>query len=119
MTTERLFSYGTLQLEAVQLATFGRLLTGTPDGLPAFELGSLEIEDQATVALSGKRHHSIARFTGRASDVVPGTVYEITGPELERADQYEVAAYQRVAVRLRSGTLAWAYVDAAQTPPRA
>jgi hypothetical protein len=29
--TEFLFSYGTLQLEAVQSATFGRLLEGTPD----------------------------------------------------------------------------------------
>jgi len=26
-----LFSYGTLQLEAVQLSTFGRTLVGTPD----------------------------------------------------------------------------------------
>jgi hypothetical protein len=30
-TTELLFSYGTLQLEAVQLSTFGRTLVGTPD----------------------------------------------------------------------------------------
>jgi hypothetical protein len=32
-----LFSYGTLQLEAVQLATFGRKLNGAADGLPGFE----------------------------------------------------------------------------------
>jgi hypothetical protein len=30
---ERLFSYGTLQDEAVQRATFGRTLRGTPDRL--------------------------------------------------------------------------------------
>ena len=30
-TTELLFSYGTTQLEAVQLSTFGRTLMGTPD----------------------------------------------------------------------------------------
>ena len=35
--TQLLFSYGTLQLEAVQLATFGRKLAGTADGLPGFE----------------------------------------------------------------------------------
>jgi hypothetical protein len=37
--TEFLFSYGTLQLEAVQMATFGRQLTGTSDALRGFELG--------------------------------------------------------------------------------
>ena len=33
-TTELLFSYGTLQIEAVQLSTFGRKLVGTADELP-------------------------------------------------------------------------------------
>ena len=34
--TERilLFSYGTLQLESVQLASFGRLLAGKRDAMP-------------------------------------------------------------------------------------
>jgi hypothetical protein len=31
------FSYGTLQLEAVQMATFGRQLAGTSDALRGFE----------------------------------------------------------------------------------
>jgi hypothetical protein len=55
MPTEFLFSYGTLQLEAVQMATFGRLLTGTRDVLPGFEEALLEVDDQVTVSLSGKR----------------------------------------------------------------
>ena len=58
--TELLFSYGTLQLESVQLSTFGRALTGTADALPE---------------------------------------------------------YRRVAVVLRSGARAWAYVDAQNGPP--
>ena len=40
-----LFSYGTLQLPAVQLATFGRLLAGSADLLPGFRLDMLEITD--------------------------------------------------------------------------
>lgn len=36
--TERLFSYGTLQQENVQIATFGRLLNGAPDALVGFKL---------------------------------------------------------------------------------
>lgn len=116
MRKELLFSYGTLQLEAVQMATFGRQLTGTPDVLPGFEATLLEIDDQATISLSGKTHHAIARFTGRPSDSVSGTVFSVTPEELQNADRYEVAAYKRVAVLLRSGVRAWVYVDARYAP---
>lgn len=117
--TEFLFSYGTLQLEAVQLATFGRRLAGTSDALPGFEQSMFEIEDKDVVTTSGKTHHPIVRFTGRAADVVSGTVFAVTPDELRNADKYEVAAYRRVAVTLRSGTRAWVYVDARYAPPGA
>jgi hypothetical protein len=113
---ELLFSYGTLQLETVQMATFGRQLTGTTDTLRGFELVVLEIEDQAVIAISGKTHHTMARFTGRASDLIPGTVFPVTSGELQKADMYEVAAVKRVAVVLQSGVRAWAYVDARYAP---
>jgi len=116
MPTELLFSYGTLQLEAVQMATFGRLLTGTHDALPGFEAALLEIDDEATVSLSGKTHHAIARFTGHPSDSISGTVFAVTREEIQSADTYEVPAYKRVAVTLRSGVRAWAYVDARSAP---
>jgi hypothetical protein len=90
MPTELLFSYGTLQLEAVQMATFGRQLTGTRDVLPGFEAALLEIDDQATIALSGKTHHAIARFTGHPSDSVSGTVFAVTPEELPGADKYSL-----------------------------
>lgn len=117
MATEHIFSYGTLQLEAVQMATFGRALTGTGDELPGFEQQPVEIDDPTTVALSGKTTHAIAKFTGRSSDAISGTVYEVTAAEVESADEYEVAAYKRVAVTLRSGVRAWVYVDARFAPP--
>jgi hypothetical protein len=66
---EVLFSYGTLQLEAVQMATFGRQLAGTSDALRGFEVVLLEIEDQTVIAISGKAYHTMARFSGGASDV--------------------------------------------------
>ncbi len=115
-STEFLFSYGTLQLEAVQIATFGRLLAGTSDSLAGFEQVMLKIEDQAVVAVSGKAHHTIARFTGRASDVVFGTVFRVTADDIQNADRYEVDACKRVAVTLRSGARAWVYVDAQYIP---
>lgn len=115
--SDRLFSYGTLQLEAVQMATFGRQLTGTSDVLRGFEVVPLKIEDPAVVAISGKAYHTMARFTGRASDVVAGTVFAVTADEITNADKYEVAAVKRVAVVLQSGARAWVYVDARSASP--
>lgn len=115
--TEFLFSYGTLQLDAVQMANFGRLLNGSPDVLPGYEQALIEIDDEATVRLSGKSHHSILRYTGRPTDCVSGTVYALTPAEIENADRYEVAAYKRVAALLQSGVKAWVYVDAQSASP--
>jgi hypothetical protein len=114
--TELLFSYGTLQLESVQMATFGRRLAGTADALQGFALVPLKIEDPAVVALSGKAVHTMAKFTGRASDVLPGMVLAVTPEEIQSADKYEVPAVKRVAVILQSGTRAWVYVDARYSP---
>lgn len=115
--TERLFSYGTLQLESVQMATFGRRLTGTSDALPGFVQAMLAIEDPAVASSLGQTHYAIARFTGRASDVVIGTVFDVTPDEIQSADEYEIDEYQRVAVTLQSGVLAWVYIDARDTRP--
>ena len=107
-----LFSYGTLQQENVQRATFGRLLQGRRDELVGFELSSIRIQDPHVVAVSGKSDHTIVRFTGRNDSRVTGTVFEITDEELDKADRYEVAEYTRVAATLASGQQAWVYVDA-------
>ncbi|MEQ1693048.1 MAG: gamma-glutamylcyclotransferase family protein [Gemmatimonas sp.] len=115
--TAMLFSYGTLQLEAVQLATFGRRLTGTSDALSGFALTELPIDDPAVVAMSGRAVHTMATFTGRTSDVISGVVFVVTSEELQQADTYEVAAVTRVRVALQSGIEAWAYVDARTRPP--
>jgi hypothetical protein len=82
----------------------------------ADELLSLKIDDQNVVAISGKAHHTMAKFTGRVSDLVSGTVFSVTSREIQNADKYEVAAVKRVAVVLQSGVRAWAYVDARNAP---
>jgi Gamma-glutamyl cyclotransferase, AIG2-like len=107
-----LFSYGTLQLAEVQLATFGRRLEGRPDVLPGYASSLVEITDPTTVALSGKTHHPIVRSTGNAADEITGTVFRITQSELAAADAYEVTDYKRVAARLKSGLDAFVYVAA-------
>jgi gamma-glutamylcyclotransferase (GGCT)/AIG2-like uncharacterized protein YtfP len=107
-----LFSYGTLQQEAVQLSTFGRRLAGWPDELVGFEQGLYEIEDPEFVAASGKVQHAIVRFNGRDDSRVSGTVFEVTDSELASADRYEPAGYERVSATLASGKQAWVYADA-------
>lgn len=108
---ENLFTYGTLQTEEVQLATFGRRLEGHADALPGYALRSIEIEDEDFVTKSGTKIHRNLQFTGDPSDFVEGTVYSVTQQELEEADGYEPEGYKRVLVQLRSGAKAWVYLN--------
>ena len=110
-----LFSYGTLQDERVQLATFGRRLEGRPDALVGFETSQVRIDDPVEVAHTGLTHYQNAVPTNRAGATVSGAAFEVTDAELAAADDYErPAAYVRIAVVLASGTSAWVYVHARQ-----
>lgn len=108
---ENLFTYGTLQEEEVQLATFGRKLEGNADALPRYTLKLIEIQDQNFVATSGTAIHRNLQFTGDSSDFVEGTVYSVTLKELEQSDAYEPDGYERRLVELRSGARAWVYLN--------
>ena len=112
---EKLFTYGTLQLEEVQLATFGRRLEGRPDVLPGYRLVNITIEDEDFVKKSGTAEHRNLQFTGNASDFVEGTVFSVTMKEIEKSDAYEPEGYERVLVQLKSGTNAWIYLNKLQT----
>ena len=114
----KLFSYGTLQQENVQLATFGRRLAGQFDRLAGFVQTDIEIDDPEVVRASGKTHHPMLVFTGQPDDCVNGTVFDISDAELAQADDYEVDDYTRVSVTLVSGVQAWVYVDARQAMSR-
>ncbi len=111
-SVELLFSYGTLQQEDVQMASFGRLLEGQADLMPGYRLSMLEITDPEVIRASGKTFHPIVSASSDAGDTVPGTVFEITPLELAAADAYEVSDYRRISVRLGSGKIAWVYVAA-------
>lgn len=107
-----LFSYGTLQFEAVQMSSFGRLLNGAKDAMPGFRKEMIEITDPDVLAKSGERFHPVVMPSDNPSDSVEGMVFEITESELAAADRYEVADYERVEVDLESGKQAWVYVKA-------
>ena len=111
-----LFSYGSLQQENVQLSTFGRLVQGQEDELVGFEQSFITIDDPQVAAISGKTRHVIVKYNGRNESRVTGAVFEITDEELAKADQYEVAPYERVSTVLASGKQAWVYVDTRLAP---
>jgi gamma-glutamylcyclotransferase (GGCT)/AIG2-like uncharacterized protein YtfP len=107
-----LFSYGTLRQGNVQMASFGRLLTGAPDALPGYASTMIEVGDADVVATSGAKFHPMVIETGNPADEVPGMLFLITEAELVAADAYEVSDYRRVEVTLKSGKNAWVYVKA-------
>ena len=109
---EKLFSYGTLQMESVQLKTFGRLLQGKRDTLTGYLKTEVKITDPDVIKKSGTDMHPIVKFTGIDSDRVEGTIFEISALELKRADDYEVDAYGRIKATFKSGTTAWVYTAA-------
>ena len=51
--------------------------------------------------------------TGNPADEVRGVAFALTPAELAAADAYEVSAYKRFAVRLKSGLDAFVYVGTA------
>src|SRR5687767_2673765 len=108
--SEQLFAYGTLRLADVQLATFGRRLEGEVDALPRYRLATITIADEEFVTKSGTAEHKNLQFTGDPSDQVEGMVFKVTTKELEQADAYEPAGYERVRVRVKSGNSAWIYL---------
>jgi|SRR5215212_1726254 len=114
--TENLFSYGTLQTEALQHELFGRRLEGRTDVLVGYLLQMIEIQDQHFVIKSGTAHHRNPQFTGDESDYVEGTALALTDREVDQADAYEPPSYTRVLVKLKSGLTAWVYLDQTQLP---
>jgi hypothetical protein len=108
-----LFSYGTLQQDAVQLANYGRLIDGEPDALLGYKLAELLIVNPHVVTVSGKSVHLIARPSGDPTARVIGTLLYLTQAELEATDAYEDKSYSRIQVTLESGRPAFVYVGAA------
>ncbi|MEO5816437.1 MAG: gamma-glutamylcyclotransferase family protein [Gemmatimonadaceae bacterium] len=106
-----LFSYGSLQLESVQLSTFGRRLAGASDELVGFARTTVSIDDPQLVATLGKTHHDNVELTRDREARVAGMVFEVGDAELASVDAYEAAfSYARIDAMLASGRRACLYV---------
>lgn len=110
--SEKLFSYGTLRQENVQISSFGRLLNGVSDKIRGYRLDQVEINDIDVISKSGKNVHDIMVFTGNDNDTIDGIVYDITKEELKIADNYEVDDYERKKMNTISGAEVWVYIAA-------
>ena len=109
----RLFSYGTLQHEDVQISTFGRKLDGEKDLLIGYEPSLVRIPDPEVAKRLQRLHHDNVRHTGDEWSSVQGTVFDVTDDELAKADTFEAQYdYKRINVPLASGNEAWVYVHA-------
>jgi len=107
---QQIFSYGTLQLQTVQLETYGRILKGKPDKLAGYKLSNLKITDKSVIEKSGKEIHPVAIKTFDKKDFIEGMIFEITEQELKETDKYEVSDYKRIKETFESGRKAWIYV---------
>ena len=111
----RLFSYGSLQQEETQVATFGRKLAGEKDLITGYEPSLVKIADPALATKLGKSHHDNISATGDDWSNVQGTVFEVTDAELAQSDAFESQfGYTRVSVGLASEKEAWVYVYSEQ-----
>ena len=111
---EKLFSYGTLQLENVQRDTFGRVLTGNKDRLEKYVISKIKITDPKVIESSGTDIHPILECTGNETDFVEGTLFEVTDEDLISADEYEVDDYKRAEVTFKSGKTGFVYLKKEQ-----
>lgn len=105
-----LFSYGTLQLDQVQLENYGRKLKGNKDLLKGYRIEDLEIADSEVIRKSGKHIHPVAVHSRNENDIIEGMIFEITEDELQATDKYEVSDYMRVIEKFESGKEAWIYI---------
>lgn len=79
-----LFSYGTLQDKAVQLANFGRELVGQEDQMLGYSQAWVEITDPQVLATSGKTHHPIVTPAAMPTTAYPAWSCRSAKPNLPR-----------------------------------
>jgi gamma-glutamylcyclotransferase (GGCT)/AIG2-like uncharacterized protein YtfP len=108
-----IFSYGSLQQEAVQRSIYGRALHGEPDEMLDCVRTQIEVPKWHKAAATGLTHYATVTFLPGSGSRVPGTLLELTDAELVVTDGYEQdSEYVRVTAALASGRRVWVYVSA-------
>ncbi len=97
---EKLFAYGSIKDNSVQNRIINRVCKTSKDILPGYTRKKIKIEE-STYALAVKSKGKFIR----------GEILVVTKTELKKFDEYETSAYERKKVALKSGVLAWVYLD--------
>jgi hypothetical protein len=107
------FSHGSLQEEAVQVALYGRVLRCEPDELVDCIRTQIAVPSWHKAAAAGVKYYANVTFVPGSGSRVAGKVFELTEAELVVTDSYEKdAEYVRVRADLASGRRAWVFVSA-------
>ena len=107
---EYLFSYGTLQEERIQLKLYGRLLKGENDTLPGYTIHLVENKNYDEQSGNDEKFHRLAVKSNNDEEGITGTLFELSGEEIIRTDEYEPDGYKRISATLLSGKTCWVYV---------
>ncbi len=94
-----LFVYGSLRDPQVQTENIGRIVEGTPDVLLGYGKFAVKVDDIVYPIL-----------VPVSESIVEGEILKLTKEELNKIDVYEIDAYRRIKVKLKSGINAWVYV---------
>lgn len=98
--TENLFVYGTLKEPKIQQELLGRILIGQNDTIENYELSSIKIEN-----------HNYPLLKEAIGKSVTGKVFTINKEDFKALDFYETDAYTRLEKKLKSGKIAWVYLE--------
>ena len=98
---KKLFSYGTLQKDKVQLQLFGRLLNGSKEILNGYRLSSTEIKDETFISKDEPEYQLTAIPSNDDTDIIEGMMFEISKQELLIVDDYEPDNYKKITVSLQ------------------
>lgn len=110
MNDTLLFACGTLTLEKVHLALFGRVLPYEEDALPGYTTRTVVLEDEEILSTTGSATHLSMVPCGAPGAAVQGRAMQLTNAELTRMDPHQNDHHRRKRVTLASGREAWAYL---------
>ncbi|MES2986316.1 MAG: gamma-glutamylcyclotransferase family protein [Pseudomonadota bacterium] len=112
MADTLLFACGTLTLEKVHLALFGRVLEYEEDALPGYVARTVVLEDKEILSTTGSGTHLSMIPSDTPGASVAGRIMRITEAEIARMDPHQSEHHRRKRVTLASGRTAWAYLGA-------
>jgi gamma-glutamylcyclotransferase (GGCT)/AIG2-like uncharacterized protein YtfP len=95
----KLFAYGTLLDQKIQIELFGEKISGTMDSISGYRvIQGVKIEGIDYVTLIRDKNNTVV-----------GKVYNLTDKQLKIVDEYETSSYERILIKTNSGIDTFVY----------